>query len=133
MASAVYRLFEEAMRTRKQIVCTYCGRRREICPVILGHTDGHEVALTYQFAGQSNSRLPPGGEWRCLSLSEVRDASLRDGPWLVGSGHAQPQSCVQDVDIDVNPQSPYRPKRALNKRPLNKRPLNRPRTTTRPG
>jgi predicted DNA-binding transcriptional regulator YafY len=116
MASPVYRLFEQAMRLRKQIVCIYRGRTREICPVILGHTDGHEVALTYQFAGASNSRLPPGGQWRCLSLSEVNEVTLRDGPWLVGTRHARQQSCVQDVDLDVNPDSPYRPKRPLKRR-----------------
>jgi hypothetical protein len=113
MASGVYRLFEKAMRTRRQVVCTYHGYVRQICPVILGHSGGHEKALTYQFAGQSKSGLPPGGEWRCLFLAEVTGAKLHDGPWLAGSSHTQPQGCVQDVDIDVNPQSPYRPKRSL--------------------
>jgi hypothetical protein len=116
MASATYELFVKAVRERKQIVCVYGGRAREICPVILGHTDGEEVALTYQFAGQSNSHLPPGGEWRCLLLSKVSEARLRDGPWIVGSGHSQPQGCVKEVDLDANPQSPYRPKRPIKRR-----------------
>jgi hypothetical protein len=113
MASPVYMLFEQAMRTRKQIVCIYDGQDREVCPVILGHSDGREKALTYQFGGKSKSGLPPGGEWRCLFLSKVSKARLRDGPWLVGSRHIQPQGCVQVVDIDVNPESPYRPKRRI--------------------
>jgi hypothetical protein len=101
---------------RRQIICTYRGCVREICPVILGHSTGREKALTYQFGGESNSRLPPGGQWRCLFLSEVSEAKLRDGPWVVGSSHTQPQGCVHDVDIDVNPRSPYRPKRTLERR-----------------
>lgn len=113
MASRVYKLFEQAMRTRRQIVCIYDGHDREVCPVILGHSDEQEKALTYQFAGKSKSGLPPGGEWRCLFLSKISKARLRDGPWLVGSRHSQPQGCVQVVDIDVNPASPYRPKRRL--------------------
>jgi hypothetical protein len=86
---------------------------RELCPHILGHTKDEEVALTYQFGGQSKSGLPPGGEWRCLSLSKVRNAQLRAGPWHAGSSHTRSQPCVEVVDIDVNPTSPYRPRRKL--------------------
>jgi hypothetical protein len=109
--SANYALFEQAMRMRKQIVCRYDGNRRELCPIILGHSQGQEKVLTFQFAGGSKSGLPPDGEWRCLFLSKVSDVELRDGPWRVGSNHTQPQGCVEVVDLDVNPSSPYRPKR----------------------
>ena len=109
MPSATYELFREAMATRRQIVCVYRGRRREVCPVILGHSGGEEKALTYQFAGESNSRLPPNGEWRCLTLSMVSDIELRDGPWVTGGSHSASQSCVEVVDFDVNPDSPYSP------------------------
>ena len=111
--SAVYQLFARAMRERKQIVCSYDGYLRETCPVILGHSQGKEKALTFQFGGGSKSGLPPGGEWRCLFLSRIRAATLRDGPWHAGSSHAQPQGCVEEVDLDVNPESPYNPQRRL--------------------
>jgi hypothetical protein len=111
MPSPNYRLFEQAMRTRKQIVCIYGGYRRELCPIILGHSQGQEKVLTYQFGGESKSGLPRGGEWRCLWMSKVTNAELRDGPWFVGSNHTQPQGCVEIVDLDVNPSSPYHPKR----------------------
>jgi hypothetical protein len=114
VSSANYGLFEQAMKLRKQIVCMYDGRPRELCPIILGHSQGQEKALTYQFGGQSKSGLPPGGEWRCLWLSKVSNIELRDGPWFVGSSHTQPQGCVETVDLDVNPSSPYGPKRAFN-------------------
>ena len=113
MASANYELFEDAMRSRKQILCVYGGYLRELCPIILGHSQGLEKALTFQFGGQSKSGLPPGGEWRCLRLSKVSDVELRDGPWHAGSSHTQPQGCVEIVDFDVNPSSPYKPKRRL--------------------
>ena len=109
----VYELFAQAIADRKQIFCTYEGLPRELCPHILGHTKGEEVALTYQFGGQSKSGLPPGGEWRCLSLSKVRNVRLRDGRWHAGLRHTRPQPCVEDVDLDVNPSSPYRPRRRL--------------------
>lgn len=113
MASVNYQVFEQAIRLRKQIVCRYGGYRRELCPIVLGHSQGEEKALTYQFGGDSKSGLPAGGEWRCLWLSRVNDAQLRDGPWFAGASHAQPQGCVEIVDLDVNPSSPYRPKRRL--------------------
>ncbi|MFL5269344.1 MAG: hypothetical protein ACJ8AH_22625 [Stellaceae bacterium] len=101
------------MTSRKQILCTYHGLPRELCPIILGRSKGQEKALTYQFGGQSNKGLPPGGQWRCLWLSEVGNVRLRDGPWHAGDRHDQPQGCVEIVDLDVNPASPYNPKRRL--------------------
>jgi hypothetical protein len=123
VTSANYDLFEQAMRRRKQVVCMYNGHPRELCPIILGHSQGQEKALTYQVGGKSSSGLPPAGEWRCLFLSKVSNAQLRDGPWLVGSSHTQPQGCVQVVDLDVNPFSPYRPKRLVRhgRRPARRR------------
>lgn len=100
MPSATFRLFQNAILGRKQITCTYQGLYRELCPHILGHKAGEETALTYQFAGKSGSGLPPGGEWRCLFLAQVRNARLRDGPWH-SRHHAEPQTCVEIVDLQV--------------------------------
>jgi hypothetical protein len=109
MHSPVYQLFRDAIIGRKQITCDYQGFYRELCPHILGHTKGEEVALTYQFAGQSSGRLPPGGGWKCLRISDISNAQLRDGPWHTGSSQTRFQSCVQIVDFDINPASPYKP------------------------
>jgi hypothetical protein len=54
--SETFRLFHRAILERKQITCTYKGVHREICPHILGHTQGQEKALVYQFGGSSRSR-----------------------------------------------------------------------------
>jgi hypothetical protein len=113
MPSAIYRQFAQAMTARKQILCEYDGHSRELCAIILGHSKGQEKALTFQFAGQSKSGLPPQGEWRCLWLSKVSNVRLRDGAWHAGTRHSLPQGCVEDVDVDINPFSPYQPKRRL--------------------
>ena len=118
--SQTYRLFERAVVERKQIVCTYDGYRRELCPVILGHSQGEEKALTYQFGGESKSGLRPAGQWKCLWLTGVSDIQLRDGPWRTGSRHLQKQTCVEIVDLDVNPNSPYNPKRRVPSAPAEK-------------
>jgi len=115
MPSRVYNLFAKAMRERRPIRCRYGddAQPRELCPIVLGHSGGEEKALTFQFAGESRSKLPPGGEWRCLFLSKVTDVEVHEGPWRSGDSHTQPQACVEDVDLDVNPASPYKPRRRL--------------------
>lgn len=101
MPSETFELFSQAVEGRKQIVCTYQGRRREICPHVVGWKEGREQALSFQFAGQSSKGLPPGGEWRCLILSQVRDVEIRDGDWHTGHGHLRPQTCVNHIFAEV--------------------------------
>ena len=113
MPSPTYDLFRQAIVSKKQTICIYDGYVRELCPVMLGHTQEREKALTYQFGGDSRSGLPPAGEWRCLWVSKVKNAQLRDGPWHTGNAHNKPQACVESVDYDVNPASPYNPKHRL--------------------
>lgn len=108
MPSATYRLFRKAIVAKKQIVCIYQGFDREVCPILLGHTDGEEKALVWQFGGcTSRGDVRRPGEWKCLALAQVGDAVLRDGSWKSGGSHRSSQSCVADVAYDVNPDSPY--------------------------
>jgi hypothetical protein len=113
LVSRTYELIARAMAGRQQVLCFYQGHPRALCPTILGHTDGQECTLAYQFAGSAKSGLPPGGQWKCLRLSEMTNVELRRGKWFTGSRHSKRQACVKDVDIDVNPASPYKPKRPL--------------------
>jgi len=112
MPSRIYELFAEAMAAKKPLICMYHTHPRAICPIILGHADGAEKALTWQFEG-SGSRGAVRGQWKCLSLAEVSNAEIIDGPWRSGGEHRQSQTCVKEVDLDVNPDSPYNPKRRL--------------------
>jgi hypothetical protein len=84
-----------------------------VCPIVLGHSQGKEKALTFQIGGESKSGLPPEGEWRCLFLAKVDGARTQDGPWRAGDSHTQPQGCVENVDLDINPASPFSPKRRV--------------------
>jgi hypothetical protein len=114
MTSATYKLFYRAMAERKPVVCMYQGHPRAVCPIILGHTDGEEKSLVYQFEGSSSQGAHAAKGWKCLTLAEVRHAELHDSPWHGGEGpHGTAQSCVRDVDVDTNPASPYSPKRRL--------------------
>jgi hypothetical protein len=111
--SSTYDLIARGMVERQQVLCFYQGHPRAICPAILGHTDGQERTLAFQFAGRSSKGLPPGGEWKCFRLVEMTRVELQSGEWHAGSSHRERQQCVKVVDLDVNPLSPYQPRRRV--------------------
>src|SRR5262249_41033648 len=76
---------------------------REACPHILGYKKlGQEAVFAFQFGGDTTSRLPPQGDWRCLDLARASEVRLRDGRWHSGTRHTKTQTCIQFVDVDVN-------------------------------
>jgi hypothetical protein len=82
------------------VTCSYEGRRRELCPHIIGTSkNGEEVVLAWQFGGQSSGKLP---QWRCLRLANVRDAYARAGAWHEGGSHRTTQTRVTNIDLDIN-------------------------------
>ena len=99
MPSSTYQLFREAILREKQVTCVYQRKYREVCPHIIGHTDGKERVFVFQFAGESTGALP---NWRCFHLSEVGDVRLRDGDWRAGESHKKGQTCVHNIDLDIN-------------------------------
>ena len=100
MPSATYILFRNAILGEQHVLCSYEGRHRELCPHIIGTgKEGKEVVLAWQFAGESSGTLP---QWRCLKLANVRDARARDGRWHEGGSHRTEQTCVRDIDLDIN-------------------------------
>ena len=100
MPSSTYTLFRNAILTAQQVTCSYEGRRRELCPHIIGtNKSGEEVVLAWQFAGESSGKLP---QWRCLRLANVREVQTRPGPWHEGGLHRTTQTCVSDIDLDIN-------------------------------
>lgn len=108
--SAVYKQIWRAVRERKQITCTFEGKYREACPIILDYAaDGSERVLAFQFGGETSprSRLPG---WRSFLLTKIYDLKLRDGRWAEGDTHRQTQSHIQFIDVDVNiPETLTRP------------------------
>jgi hypothetical protein len=109
MPSEVHALFLAAMRERRPIACTYQGLLRDICPVILGRTGLEEKALVFQFGGATSKGPLTKPDWKCFRLSEVRNATLRNGPWHTGTEHSAASHCMKMVEYDINPQSPYSP------------------------
>jgi hypothetical protein len=113
MPSSAYEFFVKAMVEKKQVSCVFKRLPRVLSVIILGHTDGKEVALTWQTGGESSRPLPPGGAWRAVTLAEVTDVHLLDSKLRRGTRKSGAQHWVADVDLDVNPDSPYHPRRQL--------------------
>jgi hypothetical protein len=100
MPSAAYTVFRDAILAECQVVCTYDGRYRELCPHIIGvNQRGEETVLAWQFGGGSSGELP---QWRCLRLARVQNARARDGQWHEGGSHRTEQTCVSSIDLDIN-------------------------------
>jgi hypothetical protein len=104
MPSATYTLFRSAILSQQQVICTYDGRHRELCPLVIGtNKGGEEAVLAWQFAGDvGKGKLPVGGAWKCLKLANVRSARTRAGSWHEGGSHKTQQRCVAAVDLDIN-------------------------------
>jgi predicted DNA-binding transcriptional regulator YafY len=96
-----YALIRQAILERRQVVATYDGYVREMCPHTLGTKNGRSQALFFQFAGESSQGLPADGEWRCFVVDRLENLSVRDGGWHTGHRHSQPQSCVDEIDVEV--------------------------------
>ena len=100
MRSATYTLFRKAILSEQQVICSYEGRHRELCPHIIGtNRRGEEVVLAWQFAGESSGPLP---QWRCLKLVNVGNARARTGRWHEGGSHRTEQTCVREIHLDIN-------------------------------
>jgi hypothetical protein len=105
MGSEVYSIIRQAIIDKKQVIATYDGHRREMCPHVIGTKNGRSQALFYQFGGTSSSGLAPIGShanWRCIPIARLRDVSTREGAWHTASNHSRDQTCVDEIDVIVS-------------------------------
>ncbi|HVT51235.1 MAG TPA: hypothetical protein VHE77_06695 [Dongiaceae bacterium] len=98
----IYDLMAGAILTRRQVMCTYRGAPREVCPVMLGRKNGAACVVTWQFAGTNENGESVQGSWKCLELDAVSDVRLHDGPWHADDGGRRPPAWLDDVDLDID-------------------------------
>ena len=91
---------------RRPIAALYRGRRRLLCPHLLGWNKQRRLqVLCYQYGGDSESGLEPAGapdNWRCLAVENLTQVELLDGPWQTAENHSRPQTCIEDLALDVD-------------------------------
>jgi hypothetical protein len=107
----LYDLMAGAILTRKQVLCTYHGAPHEVCPIMLGRKGGAACVLTWQFAGTDERGELVRGSWKCLALDDLSDVRLRDGPFYAGDGDRRPRAWLDDVDVDMNADRSFHPRR----------------------
>jgi hypothetical protein len=95
------------------MACAYDGHLRAFCPTVLGHSQGREKTLVYQFAGSTSKGHLSTPEWKCFFVSKMHAVELRHEPWRSGDLHRKPQSRVEIVDLNVNPSNPHSPARKI--------------------
>ncbi len=105
----IHQLLAEAIRTRRHVIARYHDEERVFSPHALGTKRGVAHILVYQFAGGSRSGLPPGGDWRCLKVEDLRDVQLQPGAWHTAPNVFNPQSCLDEVELVAEPLPPHPP------------------------
>ncbi|CQD42174.1 hypothetical protein [Yersinia mollaretii] len=99
-----YQLIRSAIENKQQVIATYAGHRREMCPHAIGTKNGREQALFYQFGGQSSSGvIVPNSpaNWRCIPIEGLTDVFVQNGTWHTGKNHSTAQTCVDRIDLEV--------------------------------
>jgi hypothetical protein len=95
-----------AILHRRPIAALYRGRRRLLCPHLLGWNRRRRLqVLCYQYGGDSETGLQrdaPSENWRCLAVENLSQVELLDGPWQTAANRSRPQTCVEDVELDVD-------------------------------
>jgi hypothetical protein len=91
---------------RRPIAALYRGRKRLLCPHLLGCNKHRRLqVLCYQYGGDSETGLEPAGSkenWRCLALENLSQVQLIDGSWQTAPNHSRPQTCIVEVELDVD-------------------------------
>ena len=90
---------------RRPIAAFYLGRRRLLCPHLLGWSRHRQLhVLCYQYGGDSESGLKPAASdnWRCLAVESLNRVELLDDPWQTAENHSRPQTCIEEVELDVD-------------------------------
>jgi len=101
MAVDTFALVRDAIRDKRQIVATYNGHERLMCPHVLGYKHGTAHCLFYQFGGSSERGLAPdgsGANWRCILIEELEGAHSVAGLWHTARNYSpDEQTCVDEI------------------------------------
>lgn len=102
MCMSTYDLLKQAIIDKQQVIGTYDGHFREMCPHCIGTKNGNEHVLVFQFGGDtSQGQIQPPGSWKCLQVDLLSNVSVRKGPWHTSNDHSKRQTCVDEVDLEV--------------------------------
>ena len=115
-----YRMLKRAIQERRRVVCIYDGRRRVLCPHILGMTNGQEKVKAYQVevSGEAPPKRRQGQkprrgrrkkirdlaeeQWRCMTVADISQLAFSQGEWRSAKNYSPPKdTCVGQIDVAV--------------------------------
>jgi hypothetical protein len=97
-----YDLIRQAVLDRCSLTATYQRRVRHFSPHAIGRSnDGQINVMGYQYAGETSTVLPPGGEWRCFEFRLLSDVRRNGDSWHTREDHSRPNTCVTQIDAQV--------------------------------
>jgi hypothetical protein len=100
--SEKFQIIKQAIIDKNQILATYDGLPREMCPHLLGSKAGNMQCLFYQFGGNSSTGIGPEGDpnnWQCMFVSGLFNVVARAGDWHPATSHSRPSTCVDPWGI----------------------------------
>lgn len=96
-------LFEQAIQDRRCLSAHHKGTERRFAPHAVGFTSqGTPAAFVFQYAGETTSRLPFRGEWRCLHFEDLAFVRLNDDEWRTPKNYSLArQTCLAKIALSV--------------------------------
>ena len=92
-----------AIRDKQCLTGLYDGTIRHFAPHALGAaSDGTPAAFVFQYAGETTTGLPIGGEWRCFNLDRLSHLRRNEHRWRSRSNYSlKRQSCLATVEVGL--------------------------------
>jgi hypothetical protein len=92
------------IRDKQCLTGLYDGAVRHFAPHALGTTpDGAPAVFVFQYAGETTTGLPIGGEWRCFQLDRLSHLQLNGHRWRSRSNYSlKRQTCLATVTIGLS-------------------------------
>ena len=92
-----------AIRERRCLTGLYDGVVRHFAPHALGtKLEGTAAVFVFQYAGETVTGLPTGGQWRCFSLDKLSHLRINEHHWRSRSNYTlKRQSCLAMIKVGL--------------------------------
>jgi hypothetical protein len=92
-----------AIQERKCLTGLYEGVVRHFAPHALGaRSDGTPAVFAFQYAGETTTSIPIGGEWRCFRLDRLSHLRRNEHHWRSRSNYSlKRQTCLAMIRVGL--------------------------------
>ncbi len=92
-----------AIQEKQCLTGLYDNVVRHFAPHALGTTaDGTPAVFVFQYAGETTTGMPSGGEWRCFRLDRLSHLRLNEHRWRSRSNYnLKRQTCLAMIRVGL--------------------------------